>query len=46
MGIFDNMSDQSKDLMSDPDAREKIQKIAEEHDMSMEEATEHYKRSM
>jgi hypothetical protein len=42
MGTLDNMRDQANDIMDDPDARDKIQRIADEHGMSIEDAKTHY----
>ena len=42
MGLLDNLKDQSSNIMDDPDKRSKIEQIAQEHGISMDEAKEHY----
>ncbi len=40
MGVFDNISDKSKDMMSDPAKKEQIERMARDHGISIEEAKE------
>lgn len=44
MSMFDDMRDQGNQLMSDPDTREKVRRIADEHGMTLDEAKIHYLR--
>ena len=44
MGIMDNLKDRADDMMNDPDTRSKIEQIAKEHNMSIEEAKQHFMR--
>ena len=42
MGLMDDMKDKGQDMMNDPDAHEEIQRIAEERNISFDEAKRHY----
>jgi hypothetical protein len=44
MGKLTSQQVQKRDLMNDPDARDKIQRMAEEHGMSIEDAQTYYIR--
>ena len=44
MGIMDNIKDQSQNIMDDPDHRSKIEKIAQDRGISIDEAKDHYIR--
>jgi hypothetical protein len=42
MGLLDEMKDKGKDVMDDPDKKAKIEQLAKDKGMSMEEAKEHF----
>ena len=42
MGLMDDMKTRAGDMMNDPETRAKIQKIADEKGISMEEAQKHF----
>jgi uncharacterized protein with GYD domain len=42
MGLLDNLKDKAKDIMDDPEAQEKIKKIAEEKGITLEAAKEKF----
>lgn len=42
MGMLDNMDNQSKDVMNDPEKRAKIEQMAKDNGMSIEEAKAHF----
>ena len=44
MSMFDDMRTKEKDIMSNPATRETIQRIANEHGMTLEEAKIHFLR--
>lgn len=44
MSVLDDMRGQGNDIMKDSDAREKIQRIAYEHGMTLSEAKIHFMR--
>lgn len=42
MGLLDDMKDKGKDIMDDPDKRAKIEQMAKEKGMTLEEAKNHF----
>ena len=42
MGMLDNLEDKGKDMMDNPETRAKIEKMAKEKGMTMEEAKAHF----
>ena len=44
MGILDNLKDQGRDIMDDPDKRSRIEQIAKERNISIDEAKAHFMR--
>lgn len=42
MGLLDDMENKSKDIMADPNKRAKIEQMAKEKGMSIEEAKTHF----
>lgn len=42
MALMDNMSDKATDMMNDPDQRQKIEQMAKDQGISMEEAKERF----
>jgi hypothetical protein len=44
MGMMDNLKDQAQDMMDDPETRSKIEQIAKDRNISIDEAKEHYMR--
>ncbi len=42
MGIFDKADDKAKDMMSDPAKKQKIEQMAQEHGISIDEAKERF----
>lgn len=44
MGLMDDMQDKAKDALNDPDNRDKIQQLAKDKGLSLEEAKEHFEK--
>jgi hypothetical protein len=44
MGMMDNLKDKAKDMMDDPSMREKIEKYAKDHNISVDKAKKHFMR--
>ncbi len=42
MGMLDNIQDKGKDIMNDPTHRAKIEQLAKDKNMSIEDAKTHY----
>lgn len=42
MGLLDDIKDKGKDLMDDPEKKAQIEKMADEHGISVEEAKEKF----
>lgn len=42
MGMFDDLKDKAKDVMDNPEHREKIEQIAHDKGISLDEAKEHF----
>lgn len=42
MGLLDNLQDKAKDVMDDPETREKIERMAAERGISVEAAKEKF----
>lgn len=42
MGMFDDLRDKAQDVMNNPEQREKIEQIAREKGISIEEAKDHF----
>lgn len=42
MSMFDDMKDKAKDIMNDPEKKAKIEQLAKDNNMSIEEARDHY----
>ena len=42
MGMLDDMENKSKDVMNDPEKRAKIEQMAKDNGMSIEEAKAHF----
>jgi len=42
MGMLDDIKDKQQDIMNDPDKKAKIEQIAQEKGISMEEAKAHF----
>jgi hypothetical protein len=42
MGLMDNLGDKVKDVMNDPEKKQKIEQIAKDKGISMEQAKEHF----
>lgn len=45
MGLMDDMKDKAQDVMNDPEKREKIEQIAREKGISMDEAKAHFMKN-
>ena len=45
MGIIDDMKSKAQDVMNDPEKKEKIEQIAREKGISMDEATSHFMKN-
>lgn len=42
MGMFDDLRDKAQDVMDNPEQREKIEQIARDKGISIDEAKEHF----
>lgn len=42
MSMFDNLRDKAQDVMNNPEQREKIEQIARDKGISLEEAKDHF----
>lgn len=42
MGMLDDIEDKGKDMMNDPDTRAKIEQMAKDKGMTIEEAKQHF----
>jgi len=42
MGILDDMKDKAQDVMDDPDKRARIEQMAKDKGISIDEAKEHF----
>ena len=42
MGMFDDLRDKAEDAMKNPEQREKIEQIARDKGISLDEAKEHF----
>lgn len=42
MGMMDNLKNQAGDIMDDPDTRSKIEQMARDRNISVEEAKAHF----
>ena len=42
MDMFDNLRDKAQDVMNNPEQREKIEQIAREKGITLEEAKDHF----
>lgn len=42
MGLMDDIQDKGKDIMNDPEKKAKIEQLAKDKGMSLEEAKDHF----
>jgi hypothetical protein len=42
MGLLDDMKNKGKDMMDNPDTREKIEQMAKDKGMTVDQAKEHF----
>lgn len=44
MGMMDNLKDQAKDMMDDPDTRSKIEQMAKDRNITIDKAKDLYQQ--